>query len=182
MKKPSLDLWLAEAKAHPNADKVGMYLTHNGVVRSTARAEARYGQTAAPVKAVRRRRAPVKKAADAVETADAVDTPEETPAAAAPEMPAASDAEPVAKAAPKRTRRRPAKAAEKTPETPAAAAEIPAAEAAAEAAADDTVAAAGSAAGQIPPGPEDSVPVRLHRQPPAGSLRGEPRPQVSFRR
>jgi len=50
MKKPSLDLWLAEAKAHPNADKVGMYLTHNGVVRSTARAEARYGQTAAPVK------------------------------------------------------------------------------------------------------------------------------------
>ena len=50
MKKPSLDLWLTEAKVHPHADKVGMYLTHNGVVRSTARVQARYGQTAEPVK------------------------------------------------------------------------------------------------------------------------------------
>ena len=50
MKKPSLDQWLAEAKAHPDAHKVGMYLTHNGVVRSTARAQARYGQEAEPVR------------------------------------------------------------------------------------------------------------------------------------
>ena len=50
MKKPSLDLWLAEAKAHPDAHKVGMYLTHNGVVRSTARVQARYGQEADPVR------------------------------------------------------------------------------------------------------------------------------------
>ena len=43
-KAPSLDLWLREAKAHPSADKVGMYLTHNGVVRATARALVRGGQ------------------------------------------------------------------------------------------------------------------------------------------
>ena len=30
---PSIDAWMAEAKAHENADKVGMYLTHNGIVR-----------------------------------------------------------------------------------------------------------------------------------------------------
>lgn len=40
---PSLDAWLAEAKAHPDADKVGMYLTHNGVVRATAKAGVRGG-------------------------------------------------------------------------------------------------------------------------------------------
>lgn len=40
---PSLDAWLKEAKAHPDADKVGMYLTHNGVVRATARARVRGG-------------------------------------------------------------------------------------------------------------------------------------------
>ena len=50
MTKPSLDLWLAEAKAHPDADKVGMYLSHNGVVRATARAAARDGQNAPNVK------------------------------------------------------------------------------------------------------------------------------------
>ncbi|MCF0229363.1 MAG: molybdopterin biosynthesis protein [Parasporobacterium sp.] len=38
---PSMDLWLREAKASENADKIGMYLTHNGVVRSTSRAQAR---------------------------------------------------------------------------------------------------------------------------------------------
>ena len=41
--KPSVDAWLREAKAHPDADKVGMYLTHNGVVRSTARSRVRKG-------------------------------------------------------------------------------------------------------------------------------------------
>ena len=41
---PSVDLWLAEAKRHPDADKVGMYLTHNGVVRGTAKAMVRGGE------------------------------------------------------------------------------------------------------------------------------------------
>ena len=40
---PSMDAWLMEAKAHPDADKVGMYLTHNGVVRATAKAKVRNG-------------------------------------------------------------------------------------------------------------------------------------------
>ena len=47
---PSMDAWLREAKAHPSAKKVGMYLTHNGVVRATAKAMVRQGdQGAAPV-------------------------------------------------------------------------------------------------------------------------------------
>lgn len=45
---PSVDAWLREAKAHPDADKVGMYLTHNGVVRSTACSRVRGGNDAAP--------------------------------------------------------------------------------------------------------------------------------------
>lgn len=46
MKKesPSMDLWLKEAKAHPSAPKIGMYLTHNGIVRKTAKAQVRYGE------------------------------------------------------------------------------------------------------------------------------------------
>ena len=40
-KKPSVDAWLREAKAHPGADKIGMYLIHNGIVRSTARSRVR---------------------------------------------------------------------------------------------------------------------------------------------
>ncbi len=40
---PSVEQWLKQAKQDPNAHKVGMYLTHNGVVRSTARAEVRDG-------------------------------------------------------------------------------------------------------------------------------------------
>jgi molybdopterin synthase catalytic subunit len=34
---PSLDLWLREMKASPGAGGVGMYLSHNGVVRSFSR-------------------------------------------------------------------------------------------------------------------------------------------------
>ena len=47
MKKspPSMDAWLQEAKAHPSAPKIGMYLTHNGIVRQTAKAQVRYGAT-----------------------------------------------------------------------------------------------------------------------------------------
>ena len=40
---PSMDQWLREAKAHESAPKIGMYLTHNGTVRQTAKAAVRYG-------------------------------------------------------------------------------------------------------------------------------------------
>ena len=47
---PSMDQWLQEAKQHDSAPKVGMYLSHNGVVRQSARARVRQGdETAAPV-------------------------------------------------------------------------------------------------------------------------------------
>lgn len=38
---PSMDQWISEAKTEPDAYKVGMYLFHNGVVRSTPKAEVR---------------------------------------------------------------------------------------------------------------------------------------------
>ena len=41
---PSMDAWLAEAKAHESAEKVGMYLTHNGIVRKSAKAKVRQGE------------------------------------------------------------------------------------------------------------------------------------------
>ena len=46
MKKesPSIDAWLKEAKAHETAPLCGMYLTHNGTVRQTAKAKVRYGE------------------------------------------------------------------------------------------------------------------------------------------
>lgn len=47
---PSLDAWLREAKAAPSAKQVGMYLTHNGVVRASARAQVRDGIPSAEVK------------------------------------------------------------------------------------------------------------------------------------
>ena len=47
---PSMDAWLQEAKQQPDAAKVGMYLTHNGVVRQTAKAKVRHD--AADTKAV----------------------------------------------------------------------------------------------------------------------------------
>lgn len=40
---PSIDRWLKEAKADPSAEKIGMYLTHNGTVRQTAKATVREG-------------------------------------------------------------------------------------------------------------------------------------------
>ena len=51
MKKesPSMDQWLKEAKAHESAPKIGMYLTHNGIVRQTAKAKVRNGEDAADV-------------------------------------------------------------------------------------------------------------------------------------
>ncbi|MBQ6174128.1 MAG: MogA/MoaB family molybdenum cofactor biosynthesis protein [Clostridia bacterium] len=51
---PSVDDWLREAKASPDAAKIGMYLTHNGVVRETARAKVRGGDDhAKPVTGMR---------------------------------------------------------------------------------------------------------------------------------
>ncbi len=46
MKKesPSMDMWLKEAKAHESAKNVGMYLSHNGVVRETAKTKVRQGE------------------------------------------------------------------------------------------------------------------------------------------
>ena len=41
---PSMDQWLKEAKEHESAKNIGMYLTHNGVVRQTSRAAAREGK------------------------------------------------------------------------------------------------------------------------------------------
>lgn len=52
MKKesPSMDAWLREAKASPEAASCGMFLAHNGVVRRTAKAQVRFGaEGAAPV-------------------------------------------------------------------------------------------------------------------------------------
>ena len=42
---PSIDAWLREAKADASAAGCGMYLTHNGVVRATPKAEVRGVET-----------------------------------------------------------------------------------------------------------------------------------------
>ena len=44
MKRPSLDEWLSEAKALPDAPENGMYLFHNGVVRAAPKAVVRFGE------------------------------------------------------------------------------------------------------------------------------------------
>ena len=41
---PSMDEWMKEAKAHESADKIGMYLTHNGIVIKSAKAKVRLGE------------------------------------------------------------------------------------------------------------------------------------------
>ena len=41
--EPSIDEWLREAKASENADKCGMFLAHNGIVRITPKAQVREG-------------------------------------------------------------------------------------------------------------------------------------------
>lgn len=41
---PSIDQWLQEAKTHESAPLCGMYLTHNGTVRQSAKAKVRYGE------------------------------------------------------------------------------------------------------------------------------------------
>ena len=42
--RPSVDQWLLEAKTAPQAENCGMYLTHCGVVRESAKAKVRLGQ------------------------------------------------------------------------------------------------------------------------------------------
>ncbi len=42
-KIPSMDEWIKEAKKENDAGKCGMYLFHNGVVRETSKAQARFG-------------------------------------------------------------------------------------------------------------------------------------------
>ena len=44
---PSMDAWLREAKQHESAPMIGMYLTHNGVVRRSAKAKVRFGDESA---------------------------------------------------------------------------------------------------------------------------------------
>ena len=44
---PSMDEWMREAKADARAEKIGMYLVHNGVVRQTAKAKVRKGDESA---------------------------------------------------------------------------------------------------------------------------------------
>lgn len=46
--EPSIDQWLAEAKQDPSAAQCGMYLTHNGVVRATPKAQVRQGVEGLP--------------------------------------------------------------------------------------------------------------------------------------
>ena len=46
---PSMDAWLQEAKSHESAPKIGMYLTHNGIVRQSAKAKVRLGEDAPDV-------------------------------------------------------------------------------------------------------------------------------------
>ena len=41
---PSMNAWMKEAKMHESADKIGMYLTHNGIVRKSAKAKVRLGE------------------------------------------------------------------------------------------------------------------------------------------
>ena len=40
---PSMDAWLKEAKQDESANKIGMYLVHNGIVRQSAKAKVRQG-------------------------------------------------------------------------------------------------------------------------------------------
>lgn len=42
--EPSMDEWLADAKASKAAAQCGMFLAHNGVVRATAKAQVREGE------------------------------------------------------------------------------------------------------------------------------------------
>ena len=49
MQKPSLDNWLKEVKKAAGSDSNGMYLIHNGVVRSSSKASVTGGGPSDPV-------------------------------------------------------------------------------------------------------------------------------------
>lgn len=42
---PSQDLWMSEARQDPSSENIGMYLTHTGIVRKSAKAKVRHGET-----------------------------------------------------------------------------------------------------------------------------------------
>ena len=44
MNRPSIDEWLKAANAAPDANKCGMYLVHNGIVRETPKAKVRFNE------------------------------------------------------------------------------------------------------------------------------------------
>lgn len=46
--RPSLDVWLREAKSEPGSKDCGMFLFHNGIVRQTAKAAVREGAEGLP--------------------------------------------------------------------------------------------------------------------------------------
>lgn len=47
-----LNTWVSEAKKDPNAKNCGMFLIHNGVVRTTSKAELRFNEEHKEVKAM----------------------------------------------------------------------------------------------------------------------------------
>ena len=49
-KMPSIDKWLSDAKQSPLSADCGMFLTHNGVVRKTAKAQVREGKLSPEVR------------------------------------------------------------------------------------------------------------------------------------
>ena len=50
--EPSMDLWLKEARNSNQAQNCGMFLVHNGVVRATAKAQVREGESMPPVERI----------------------------------------------------------------------------------------------------------------------------------
>ena len=48
LQEPNMQEWLEEAKKSENADQCGMFLTHNGVVRCTPKAQVRQGEEGLP--------------------------------------------------------------------------------------------------------------------------------------
>ncbi len=47
--RPSVDAWMKEAKKDASAPQIGMYLTHNGIVRLSAKAKVREGKDVSDV-------------------------------------------------------------------------------------------------------------------------------------
>lgn len=70
---PSADEWLREAKAQAAAADCGMFLLHNGVVRRSAKARVRAGDTSAPEVRGMRFSYDHEKAAAAVAAAEAME-------------------------------------------------------------------------------------------------------------